>query len=670
MASIKDSDRTETVLTDAHLREPFLSKPKISKKETAIKQAADDLMLKPHPLQEAGLISSLMFLWVNPFLWLGNRTSLEQKMMPDVPKDDRVETNEQEISNSFNKIGGIGKTVASIYKWAFLKCAFLMFITQACYCSLALFMYLIIKELAEDKYSGDEKTKRFGMWFGLVIGTQLLGGMLTNYITLNLTRIGIRVKSSVIFTVYKKILRVSVLNPSQHTEGSIVNYVQSDCQKIEDAVAKFSLALEAVWQILLGFAVSIYLIHLNVVALVVSYALLTFCTLYLYKYIIKYEIQFLVAKDKKVQLLKNVIKNVKYIKQKVWENYYHAKLYFKREDELGALSRSNVVFSIVYFLNWINPTTALIVTILCMIYFKSDTFHAAEILSFMKILTTILKGMANVPVCIQFFLELRVSLQRLNLFLDADEIKADYLHQRITGDSPFAIKLEDGNFYWNKLDEKMMAERKKRARAERKKIRGNIRAVKGKAITNNENLVMDPTEYAVSDTGSVFSEAGERSSSVFGMQSVNKKTLNRSLHGEKEDSSISFQSSDMDLAIQKGKLTMIFGDIGAGKSSLFYALLGEMCAKFENPKPNLQIEGSLGYMGQKAWLMARSIRENIILDLPFDQERFDRAIHLAAMKDDLDLFPERENRVLAENGDNVSGGQKTRIELARMIYQK
>lgn len=670
MASIKDSERTATMLTDAQLNEPLISKSTLNTNEQAIKEASEHLMMSPHPLETSGLLSSLMFLWVNPFLWIGNRTALEQKVMPDVPQKDRVETNEQEISSSFSKIGGIGRTVATIYKWAFLKCAFLMMITQACYCSLALIMYLSIKELAEEKYTGDEKIKRFGMWFGLIVATQFLGGMLTNYITLDLTRTGIRLKSSVIFAVFKKILRVSVLNPSQHTEGSIVNYVQSDCQKIEDAVAKFSLALEAFWQIILGFSVSIYLIHLNVVALVVSYAVLTFLTLYLYKYIIRYEIQFMVSKDKKVQLLKNVLKNVKYIKQKVWENYYHAKLYLRREAELGALTRSNFVFSIVFYLNWINPSTALIVTILSMIYFKSDAFHAAEILSFMKILTTILRGMANVPVCIQFFLELRVSLQRLNLFMDADEINTDYIKQTIHGESPYALQLDDGNFYWNKLDEKMMAERKKRARDEKKKIRGKIKTIKGKAITNNDNLLIDPTEYSVSDTASVYSDVSYKSESVLGKQSIQRKTLNRSLHGENEDSSISFQLSDLSFSIQKGKLTMIFGEIGSGKSSLFYALLGEMCPKFENPKPFLKIEGSMGYMGQKPWLTARTIRENIILDLPFDRERFDRAIHLAAMNDDMELFPEKENRVLADNGDNVSGGQKTRIELARMIYQK
>jgi ABC-type multidrug transport system fused ATPase/permease subunit len=58
------------------------------------------------------------------------------------------------------------------------------------------------------------------------------------------------------------------------------------------------------------------------------------------------------------------------------------------------------------------------------------------------------------------------------------------------------------------------------------------------------------------------------------------------------------------------------------------------------------------------------------LDQPYDEEKFERAVRYSALEDDLKMFAERENRVLGENGENVSGGQRTRIELARMIYQE
>ena len=149
-----------------------------------------------------------------------------------------------------------------------------------------------------------------------------------------------------------------------------------------------------------------------------------------------------------------------------------------------------------------------------------------------------------------------------------------------------------------------------------------------------------------------------------------KRTLSSSLKEEGAESKIAFQLKELELAIPRGQLTMIFGEIGAGKSSLFYAMLGEMNQKYEDPLPKLKVNGSVSFMSQKPWLIARTIKENIILDLPFDQERFDLAVRNSALDDDLKMFSEKENRLLSDNGDNVSGGQRTRIELARMIYQK
>ena len=125
--------------------------------------------------------------------------------------------------------------------------------------------------------------------------------------------------------------------------------------------------MEAGWQIIFGYAVCVYLIHYHVIALIVAFFTFTAATTIFYKYIIKYEIRFMVAKDRKMQLLKNVIKNIKYIKLKVWEIFYHAKLYLRREGELDALKRSNFFFGIVSLLNWLNPVTSIVLSMLSII---------------------------------------------------------------------------------------------------------------------------------------------------------------------------------------------------------------------------------------------------------------------------------------------------------------
>jgi ATP-binding cassette subfamily C (CFTR/MRP) protein 10 len=56
---------------------------------------------------------------------------------------------------------------------------------------------------------------------------------------------------------------------------------------------------------------------------------------------------------------------------------------------------------------------------------------------------------------------------------------------------------------------------------------------------------------------------------------------------------------------------MIIGDIGSGKSSLLYAILNEM-----TPEPDRQskinINGTIAYSAQKAWIMTGTVKENIL----------------------------------------------------------
>src|SRR3990167_220164 len=670
MSKVTENDsKLRTVTVEPNNEEPLIPRKKVTKKELRLEKDIARMRDRPHPLDQAGVMSSTFFWWVNPFLSIGNRTSLEQKMLPDAPKRDRVETNEHSLMSFFFTRGGVGKAIIAMYKLNFFKNAFLMMITQASFCSLALFMYFLIEDIGGGKYTGDDRTKRYGMWYGLIVLTQLMGTLLTNYISCDLSRVGIRLKNATLFAVYKKILRVNVLNPSAHTEANIITYVQSDCQKIEDSISKFSQILEASWQIVFGYAVCIYLIQYNVIALMITFFSMTAFTLYLYKYIMKYEIGYMIAKDKKMQLLNNVLKNVKYIKLKVWELYYHAKLYLRRENELINQKKSNFVFSVVFFLNWINPTTAIVVSVLSMLVFDSqNAFTAARLFAFMKVLTTILRGMGNIPVCIQFFIEVRVSIDRLNSFLDAEEIKSEFIEKNPNPDSTFALEMEFGNFYWVKTDEKLMKEKRDKARKQKKTVRIKAKQIQ-KQINNNDMLLLDQSEKSVSVAMSVASDGNFRTSSVHSVSKLRQRTLVGSLKedGEKK---LDFELKEIEFVIPKGQLTIIFGKSGSGKSSLLYALLGEMNHKYEEPLPKLKINGQVGFMSQKPWLMAKTVKENIVMDLPFDQEKFDHAVKYSALEDDLKLFAEGENRVLQENGENVSGGQRTRIELARMIYQK
>jgi len=68
----------------------------------------------------------------------------------------------------------------------------------------------------------------------------------------------------------------------------------------------------------------------------------------------------------------------------------------------------------------------------------------------------------------------------------------------------------------------------------------------------------------------------------------------------------------------------IVGDVGSGKSSILYALLGEMLC--DNHHSKISIQGSMAYVGQNGWLMNDTVRQNILFGNQFNEERYEEAI--------------------------------------------
>ncbi len=135
----------------------------------------------------------------------------------------------------------------------------------------------------------------------------------------------------------------------------------------------------------------------------------------------------------------------------------------------------------------------------------------------------------------------------------------------------------------------------------------------------------------------------------------------------------------LSLDVAPGSLVAVTGPVGSGKSALARAILGVYPLRsgslLIDGRPHADLTatertGLIGYLPQDSLLFSGSLRENIALD-PVgsygDDGFLRRVVHLAALKEDVQGFPQGLDTQVGESGIRISGGQRQRVGLCRAL---
>ncbi|XXH00736.1 hypothetical protein Hte_007086 [Hypoxylon texense] len=147
------------------------------------------------------------------------------------------------------------------------------------------------------------------------------------------------------------------------------------------------------------------------------------------------------------------------------------------------------------------------------------------------------------------------------------------------------------------------------------------------------------------------------------------------------DGSTAFRLLDLNVNFRIGKLNIIAGPTGSGKTSMLMALLGEMTMtkgkiylpggrsrEDVRPDPETGLTETCAYVAQTAWLVNANIKDNILFSAPYDEKRYKDVLVACALERDLEILDNGDETLVGENGITLSGGQKQRISLARAVY--
>uniref|UniRef100_A0A8C3AMH3 Multidrug resistance-associated protein 4 n=1 Tax=Cyclopterus lumpus TaxID=8103 RepID=A0A8C3AMH3_CYCLU len=122
---------------------------------------------------------------------------------------------------------------------------------------------------------------------------------------------------------------------------------------------------------------------------------------------------------------------------------------------------------------------------------------------------------------------------------------------------------------------------------------------------------------------------------------------------------------NISITMKSHQLLTVIGPVGAGKSSLLSAILGEL----PHDTGILKVTGQLTYAAQQPWVFPGTIRSNILFGRELDPQKYERVLQACALKRDLELLPDGDLTLIGDRGATLSGGQRARVNLARAVYQ-
>ncbi|GAB4816583.1 hypothetical protein N2152v2_003629 [Parachlorella kessleri] len=121
----------------------------------------------------------------------------------------------------------------------------------------------------------------------------------------------------------------------------------------------------------------------------------------------------------------------------------------------------------------------------------------------------------------------------------------------------------------------------------------------------------------------------------------------------------------LELEVPRGALVAVTGEVGAGKSSLLAAILGELHQR----QGSVDVQGSVAYVSQEPWIQSGTVRENILFGAPMERHRYQQVVRACALDHDLHAMPAGDLSPVGDAGSRLSGGQRARLALARALYQ-
>ncbi|XP_033249468.1 ATP-binding cassette sub-family C member Sur isoform X1 [Drosophila miranda] len=515
---------------------------------------------------------------------------------------------------------------------------------------------------------------------------------------------------------------MSDLNPSNDI-GSITNHMTEDTLNI----MQFFWIAHYAWAIPFKISVVIYLLYLKlgisaVVGAIVCILIMTPLQFLIGNAMSKNSEVIAKYTDERLKKIHETLIGIKIIKLNAWDEVFFKKIQVSRKKELTYLNKDALFWTLMTILTHISTVLITFVTLGVYVWLPREAdlnLNASRLFSALALFQQLTVPLLIFPITVPIIIAARVSTRRLQRFFEASEIQKQFEGirnmARILSKSDASLDMyetqEKSNMTMrtaqaeSMLNEKHIAQRTatlerpiSTSESEDNSVQttkqhdqqvgaispsffqemGHQRLVQQRRelLRNTPYVAIRPPRLqgTVVEKHQEFSlmrarntDSWRRDSLLLKMPDDIAVSINDGLFTWHPESHIPMvQLHIQGIVIPKGKLTIIVGKNGSGKTSLLSALLMEMPLLAGNMFWHKTC--TISYVSQQPWLLNDTIRENILFGESFRPSRYDFVIEACALKPDIEIMPKGDFTIIGERGINISGGQIQRIAIARAIY--
>ncbi|XP_027893039.1 ATP-binding cassette sub-family C member 8 isoform X5 [Xiphophorus couchianus] len=664
----------------------------------------------PEDLQDLGvrflqpfvnLLSKATYWWMNTFITSAHRRPIDLKVIGKLPIAMRALTNYIKLRQKFEeqkKPQGIAPQGPK-WIWLALRKAFgrplILSITFRIMADLLGFagplcISGIVHHISKDNRTIQQPMKLLGIYFisskeflenAYVLAVLLFIALLLQRTFLQASyyvaiETGINLRGAIQTKIYNKIMRLCTSNMSmgELTVAQICNLVAIDTNQL----MWFFFLCPNLWampvQIILGVILLYYLLGISALIGATVIAVLAPVQYFVATKLSQTQKNTLEYSSERLKKTNELLRGIKLLKLYAWEHIFRDSVEETRGKELTSLQAFALYTSISIFMNAAIPIAAVLTTFVVHVHISEDADLSPAVafasLSLFHILVTPLFLLSSV---VRSTVKALVSVQKLSEFFSSDEIGEEQepkatmssgcsnhnqnRYQAVSSSKPFPSS--SSSFLSRYFQPLKVVNRKRPPRDE-----WNNYSSQGDQEGDGPSQEVDQ-DICIKITSGYFTWTD------------GPPTL-----------------SNVDIKIPFGKLTMIVGQVGCGKSSLLLAALGEMQrvsgTVIWNSMPILESEGDesptdreaaagdqnirkrcpVAYASQKPWLLNSSVVENITFEMPMIKSRYKAVIEACSLQPDIDILPQGDQTEIGERGIILSGGQKQRISVARALYQQ